>query len=182
MPFPIRIAITGPESSGKSVLAKLLTQNFSPANWVPEFARTYLTALPPSQAYTFSDLPLIANAQQILENEIAKTPNIKWLFADTEALVVKIWAQIRFGQQHPTIETIWQQQAQQYALYLLTAPDLPWQPDPLRETPLSQTRWQLFDLYKTYLTQTNRRFTIIQGEPSQRLNIAKTAIKQLLTV
>ena len=97
-------------------------------------------------------------------------------------MVVKTWEQIRFGQQHPTIETIWQQQAQQYALYLLTAPDLPWQPDPLRETPLSQTRWQLFDLYKTYLTQTNRRFTIIQDEPSQRLNIAKTAIKQLLTV
>ena len=37
----IRIAITGPESSGKTTLCQSLSEHFN-VDFIPEFARTYL--------------------------------------------------------------------------------------------------------------------------------------------
>lgn len=58
---PYIITIVGPESSGKTTFADSLSEFLScPA--VPEYARTYLEALP--NAYTFDDLEIIARGQQ----------------------------------------------------------------------------------------------------------------------
>ena len=53
----IRIAITGPESTGKSTLAESLAVHFKGA-LIPEFARTYLENK--TEKYSQSDIDFIA--------------------------------------------------------------------------------------------------------------------------
>ena len=52
-----RIAITGPESTGKSMLAQQLADHYHTL-WVPEFARDYLTSL--NRPYEEDDILYIA--------------------------------------------------------------------------------------------------------------------------
>ncbi|MCB0451244.1 MAG: ATP-binding protein [Confluentibacter sp.] len=52
-----RIAITGPESTGKSMLSGRLAEEFNAA-WVPEFAREYLDQL--NRSYDYDDILTIA--------------------------------------------------------------------------------------------------------------------------
>jgi len=84
-----RIAITGPESTGKSFLAEKLEQHYH-TMWVPEFARVYLDHL--DRNYTYQDILFIAKSQ--MEIEHALTERAKgFLFCDTELIVTKVWLQ-----------------------------------------------------------------------------------------
>jgi len=60
-----RISITGPESTGKSALAKELAAHFNTV-WVPEYAREYLEKL--GRRYEFEDIAIIAKGQLANEN------------------------------------------------------------------------------------------------------------------
>jgi nicotinamide riboside kinase len=57
---PFVITIVGPESSGKTTLARQLS-NLYGSPWVPEFAREYLEGL--GRSYTADDLEVIARGQ-----------------------------------------------------------------------------------------------------------------------
>ncbi|MFK8006949.1 MAG: AAA family ATPase [Saprospiraceae bacterium] len=59
-----KIILTGPESTGKSTLARQLAQVYNTV-WVPEFARTYLEGL--NRPYRGDDLLKIAKGQRDLE-------------------------------------------------------------------------------------------------------------------
>jgi len=74
---PIRIAITGPESTGKSTLAAQLARHYN-ALWVPEYARTHLELL--NRPYTANDILLIARRQLQAEEETAAATPL--LFAE----------------------------------------------------------------------------------------------------
>ncbi|MDV7398455.1 ATP-binding protein, partial [Arthrospira platensis SPKY1] len=58
---PLRIALTGPESTGKTTLAKALAARFDTV-WAPEYARTYLERL--GRPYQYGDLEVIARGQR----------------------------------------------------------------------------------------------------------------------
>ena len=64
-----KIILTGPESSGKTTLAKQLAERFQ-TTWVPEFARTYLDNL--TRPYREDDLLRIAQGQKDLETFFQK--------------------------------------------------------------------------------------------------------------
>ena len=66
----IKIAITGPESSGKTTLAKKLSTNFKKSILVNEFAREYLKTV--NGKYTYSDLIKIAKGQKEREFQASK--------------------------------------------------------------------------------------------------------------
>ena len=78
-----KIAITGPESTGKSTLAEKLARHFN-VGFIPEYSRTYLENF--EGQYTENDVVEIAKGQYnlILEEE-KKNPEI--LIADTETIV-----------------------------------------------------------------------------------------------
>ena len=82
-----KIAITGPESTGKTTLSEKLAQHFN-TDFVPEYSRTYLENF--EGQYTEEDVAKIAEGQYnlILEEE-KKSPEI--LIADTETIVCKTW-------------------------------------------------------------------------------------------
>lgn len=166
-----RVAIVGPECTGKTDLARFLAGHYQTA-WVPEFARAYLEHL--NRPYTKDDLVTIAEGQIQSENELAEQAN-RLLFCDTNLVVIKIWSDFKYGSCDPKILTLMRRQ--KYDLYLLTDVDLPWEDDPLREHP--HKRHELFDLYKTELENTQTNFVIIKGNYVSRRTTAIAAVEQL---
>ena len=166
-----KVLITGPEASGKTTLSQFLARRFQ-VPWVPEFARTYLTAL--DRPYTEEDLLLILNGQLRLQNQHeGKHP---LLFCDTGPEVIYIWSEVKFGQ----VDDYIQQQFRDvhYDLRLLCYPDLPWEYDPLREAPDAQDRLRLYDKYVALLEQAGFPYTLIKGDQAQREHLAHAAVKK----
>ncbi len=170
-----KIIITGPEASGKSTLAAALA-DFYQTQFVPEFARSYLPTL--GRPYEEKDLLHIAKGQYQLESEYARQAH-PLLICDTSLLVMKVWSDYRYGQTHPWI--LDQLRENKDALYLLCSPDIPWEPDPLRENP--HDRDHLFEIYHQELKTLRNPYVIIQGTDHPiRLEQAIQATQNLFRV
>jgi NadR type nicotinamide-nucleotide adenylyltransferase len=170
----LKIAVTGPESTGKTTLAEMLAKEFG-ASLVPEYAREFLKGRKPP--YTLSDLEQIAQGQKEREQkELAESKGL--LISDSEMTVLKIWSEHAFGYCLPIIERFWMEQ--EYDLYLLMNTDIPWEPDPLREHP--HLREHLFTTFKKYLDEMHIHYIIISGEGNQRTEQARNAILNLINL
>jgi len=165
-----KIAITGPESTGKSHLAEQLAHHYH-TMWVPEFARVYIDHL--DRDYTYDDILFIAKSQ--MESEAIAIDRAKnFLFCDTELIVTKIWCEYKYGKCHQWIlENL---KKSNYNLYLLLNIDLPWQPDSQREHP--DNRKELFELYLKELNSRELPYEIIDGNGEERLQKAIKIIDQ----
>ena len=158
----IRIAVTGPESTGKTTLTQELAKRFKTV-WVPEYVREYFDKN--GSNYNYDDLEKIARRQLTLENTMVKQAN-RFLFADTEMLVMKVWSQYKYGKCSPWIlDAI---ETHRYDLFLLCDIDLPWQYDPLRENPSIEERKAIFDRYKTELEHYGFPYAVISGQGKKR--------------
>ncbi|MFT4681987.1 MAG: NadR type nicotinamide-nucleotide adenylyltransferase [Flavobacteriales bacterium] len=163
------ISIVGPESTGKSTLAKRLGEHFS-APVVPEFAREYLTNK--HGDYQESDLILIAEGQLRSElDALVLSPEV--LICDTDILVIQIWQKYKYGRVSDSINNLRAQQQKRF--YLLTYPDLEWEPDPLREN--SNNRLAIFELYKTALDNMKVEYAVVRGREIERMNSALVQLK-----
>ncbi|MBE0663937.1 MAG: ATP-binding protein [Bacteroidales bacterium] len=167
-----RIAITGPESTGKSSLASELATHYE-TTWVPEFARGYLSDL--GRPYNYDDILVIAMNQFRLNNEATQLAN-RFLFCDTELIVTKIWCEVKYGKCHQWIEE--HILKQNFDLYLLTDIDLPWEPDPQREHP--HMRQHFMELYIDELESRHFPYRIIAGQQEERLKNAITALNEIV--
>lgn len=165
-PKPMRVAIVGPESTGKSVLAEQLASHYNTV-WVSEYSRKYLPKL--ERAYNYSDILIIARAQFLNEQGLLKEAD-RFLFCDTEFLVNMIWCMEKYGQCHQWI--IDMQKKHPYDLYLLCKPDLPWEADPLREAPEEKERYRLFDIYLKVLQEQKLPYEVVEGIGKERLESA----------
>lgn len=168
-----RVSLTGPEASGKSTLAAQLAAHYG-TRFVPEYARQYLTDDGP--AYTLADIEQIARGQLLAEDQLAAQAR-ELLFCDTDLLVIKIWAENAFGSCPAWV--LAELDRPRYALTLLLAPDLPWQPDPLREHPDPAQRWHFHALYYAELQAREWPFAEISGPPAQRLAQAHAAVARV---
>ncbi len=165
--LPIKkIAIVGPEYTGKSLLAAALAENFETV-WVPEIARSYLENL--NRPYNQSDVEIIARLQIEEEDRMITTAN-QILFCDTTLLVIKVWMENAYGFCPAWIlESI---KSRHYDLFLLPDIDLEWQPDPLREHPNAREYFK--ELYIKELIDLQANYKIISGKGLARtLNGAK---------
>ncbi len=95
-----KILITGPESTGKSTMAKALAAHLD-TYYVPEYARSYLNHI--QRLYTQADLLQIAKGQALLEDAYMHIAN-KYLVVDTDMTVMAIWSQEKYGNINPWIE------------------------------------------------------------------------------
>ena len=167
-----KIAVTGPESTGKSILAQQLADHYNTV-WVPEFARLYLLRI--GRPYVYGDILEIAKGQAESEKIIARLAN-KFIISDTELLVTKIWCDVKFGNCHSWIEE--QLIRQNYNLYLLMDVDLPWQFDPMRENP--QDRDFLMKRYVEELDRLGFNYKIVSGVGEERLRNAIGFINEMI--
>ncbi|MBQ4548135.1 MAG: ATP-binding protein [Bacteroidales bacterium] len=167
-----KIAITGPESTGKSTLAEKLAHHYK-TDFIPEYSRTYLENF--AGQYTEDDVVEIAKGQYNLILEEEKKSS-KILIADTEIVVCKIWVEYVFKHSNKVIDEILKQQ--NFDLYLLCDIDLPWVYDPLRENPNIEERKELFEIYKNTLEQMKVPFEIVSGDDKVRVNNAIKIIEK----
>jgi NadR type nicotinamide-nucleotide adenylyltransferase len=160
----IRIAITGPESTGKSTIARKLAEHYKTV-WIPEFARTYINQL--NRPYKEHDLIEIAKGQISHEKELISKAN-KYLFCDTELTVIKIWSEYKYGNVDPDILSEYYKTS--YDLYLLMDINLPWKYDPQREHP--EKREFFFDWFESELKAKQADYHVIGGSDEERFENA----------
>lgn len=162
------IALVGPECTGKTTLSKQLSKCLG-GQLVSEYARTFLSEH--GEEYTKEDLPLIAKGQLNAEQE-ALTLERRPIICDTDLLVIIVWHEYKYGQRNTQLEELFQNQHPRS--YLLTAPDLPWVPDPLRENPYD--RQEIFQHYEEVLNRMDLPYSIIRGKGEERLSCALNAL------
>lgn len=171
-PSPKKVAIVGPECTGKTSLAQALAKHFK-TDWVPEYARSYLNKL--NRPYEISDLTKIAHGQLRVEDEWANGAH-DVIFCDTNLIVLKVWSEFRFGECDPEILKLMTER--HYDLLLLTDIDVPWENDPQREHP---DKRELFkEIYHKEVVNSNIPFIEISGSAEARLQIAITSIQSIL--
>ncbi len=170
-----KIAITGPESTGKSSLSRALATHYG-CDFVPEFAREYIQKL--ERPYTREDILVIARQQIALEESALKNARGNFLFCDTDLLVTKVWSMHKYDTCDPWI--LQQLEIPRYDLYLLCNVDLPWQYDDQREHP--HLRNFFFEWYKRELEGYGFPYRIVSGSRQDRTENALALITDYFTL
>ena len=164
-----KIAIVGPESTGKSALAQALAEKYKTV-WVPEIARSYLENL--NRPYNQTDVEIIARLQIEEEDRMMAAAN-QFLFCDTTLLVIKVWMENAYGSCPKWILESFK--TRYYDLFLLPDIDLEWQPDPLREHPNAREYFK--KLYIKELIDLQANYKIISGNGLARTLNGVKAVK-----
>lgn len=164
----IRIAFTGPESSGKSTLAKAIAAEFE-GEYIPEFARIYLEENGPE--YDIDDLDFMAQGHADSIGDASKSVQL----VDTDFLVFKIWSAYKYDAASPLIHRLVSENW--FDLHVLCAPDIPWEPDDLRENPTD--RDALFQQYVNELEKYRKSYIIVEGSHGKRMKKVGQVIQEL---
>jgi NadR type nicotinamide-nucleotide adenylyltransferase len=171
----IKIALFGPESTGKTTLAKQLAEYYK-TDWVPEFARDYLQEKWDKQQALcdINDMLPIAYGQTQLENKKTATAN-QYLFCDTNLMVTKVFSEVYYNYCDPLLDQAAREH--KYDLFFLTDIDVPWEKDDLRDKP--EGRKTVFSVFKQSLIDNNKPFITLSGDASLRLKKAVSIIDDL---
>ncbi len=168
----IKVALIGPESTGKSELTVRLAEYFL-APYEAEYAREYISKL--EREYNFSDVSAIARNQ--IERELFYQNEYKgsapYVFFDTELIITKVWFEYCYGSVPEFVQKRLDEKF--FDLYLLCVPDLPWEPDPVREH--GHDREFFFDWYRREIEQLGKPYVVINGTGKERFENAVNAIK-----
>lgn len=165
-----KIAIVGPESTGKSTMAQHLAKMLDTV-CVPEYARYYCKDL--HRQYTLQDEVNMFYGQVALEESLIPLAKNSLLVCDTTILTVKVWSDHLFGDTPKAV--IDEIKSRTYDFYLLMNIDLPWEDDPLRDFPTQ--REHFMEVWKKELETLNASYKIISGLDDERLKNGADAVR-----
>lgn len=166
--FVRRVCLFGPESTGKTTLARQLAAHFDTVH-VPEYGRTYTDTW--GVDCGGDDLRHIARGQAAAGAAAARAAN-RVLIMDTDPLLTAIWAQMLTGARDPVLDAL----RDPADLYLLTGVDMPWVNDGTRYFPDEAARRRFYELCETELSARALTYVAIEGPPDTRLTAAIKAI------
>jgi len=167
--FVKKICFYGPESTGKTTMAKHLAEVYQ-TEYVPEVSREMIT----SNDFTEEDIIRIGYAQTLRVLEKVKTAN-KILFCDTDLITTQIYSQTYL---HRVPGILYELERQiKYNLYFLFDVDLPWVDDGLRN--LGNQRKQMYAVFKEELLKRKIPFVHVHGNHEDREQIIKRALSRL---
>lgn len=168
--FVKKICFYGAESTGKSVMAQKLAQQYN-TEFVPEVARELIT----SNEFTEADIIKIGYAQIERINEKLKTAN-KILFCDTDTITTQIYSQ-RYLHTVPAILYRLEKQIR-YDQYFLFDIDVPWVADHMRD--LGDERKTMFQAFKEALDAREISYIIVRGNYQQRETMIREVVERML--
>ena len=172
-----KIVITGPESTGKSTIAKGLAKHFDTV-WVEEYLRGFAeNKYSKNQKLIYSDNLIIAKGQIELEEKAMGKAN-KFIFCDTDILQTIIYSIEYYNKVQPELEQLLE--SNNADLYLLLNLDIAWQEDPLRDKP--NKREDIYNLIERTLIKYNKKYIVIKGKDENRLHNSIQAIKMHLNI
>ncbi len=168
------VVLTGPESSGKSTLAKALAKRFG-APLVGEYVREFIEEHQRDTCY--ADIDTIARRQLQRELEArAKRPPL--LLLDTHLLSNKLWSEVLFDQSPTWLETALKEQHFD-VIGLLSPEGLPWQADGQRCQPELSKRQHFHQQMKRWLQAHQQPVLHLQGSWESRYQQLESAIEAL---
>lgn len=166
-----RVVVTGPESTGKTTLASALGAHFG-APWVPEGARRFVdTVNTPLSAATVE--PIARLAMQLDDDANRDAPAL--LILDTDLVSTTVYARHYYGAVPAWI--VAEARKRRGDLYLLCLPDLPWEPDGVRDRPAA--RGALLGEFREALTAIGAHVVEISGTGTARTDAAVRAVSAL---
>ena len=168
-----KIAVVGPESTGKSSMAKYLARELDTI-CVPEYARYYCAHL--NKQYTLQDELNMFYGQLALEDALIPQAKNNLLICDTTILTVKIWSDRLF--QHTPHEVLNEIKNHHYDFYLLMDIDLPWEDDPLRDFP--NEREHFMKVWKQELNLIQADYAVISGVGDDRYFSGLKTVKDFI--
>ncbi|MCA4899617.1 MAG: AAA family ATPase [Bacteroidota bacterium] len=161
--FVKKVCLYGPESTGKSVMAKKLADLYQ-TEWVPEVAREFVS----SNVFTVEEIVKIGNAHVARIAEKEKIAN-RFLFCDTDIITTQIYCNYYLHTVPPVLFELEKQV--RFDAYFLFDIDVPWVADGMRD--LSHLRKQMFETFKSELERRSLPYTFVQGNWDQRLQIVE---------
>lgn len=171
-----RVCVTGPESTGKTTLARELAE-WVGVEWVPEASRLYSERV--GRELRDTDVAPIAR-QHIAraDDAIARAAALgaRALVLDTDLVSTVIYARHYYHAVAPWIERA--ERARRADLYLLCAVDVPWVPDGVRDRPAD--RAAMFELFRRALRRRGARVAVVRGDWAARRVIARDALSSAL--
>jgi NadR type nicotinamide-nucleotide adenylyltransferase len=167
----IRIALTGPECTGKSTLTVQLAKHYN-APYFSEYARDYIGSL--DREYTYEDVVHIAEVQ-IRQAKQEVPAGARIAFFDTYLIITKVWFNVVFGKYPGWIDE--ELKSGTIDLYLLCNTEIPWIADNVRENG-GEMREKLYSVYEKELQDMGCRYVVVTGTDSVRLIHAIEAIER----
>lgn len=162
-----RIVLFGPESTGKTTLAKDLARYYNTI-WVPEYLREFArTKYNNGQELVYEDNMVIAKGQYQTEKMSLEGAN-KYIICDTDILQTIVYSHEYYGKVQNELEEFVKNNDQE--LYLLLEPDIPWESDVLRDRPNDRAR--MFKVFESILRDFDKSYSILSGHGEERLKNA----------
>lgn len=164
------VCLYGPESTGKSTLAKRLAQHYN-TEFVPEVAKEFIS----SNNFTLDDIEQMTHAYHERVLQKLKTAN-RVLICDTDLITTQIYSQHYLNAVPPIVAKL--EKEIHYDHYFLMDIDVPWVADGLRD--LGNQRLEMFTVFRAELDKRKLPYTLISGDFGAREKLAKLLIDRLL--
>lgn len=166
------ICLYGPESTGKSFMAKKLAERYK-TEFVPEVARELIT----SNHFNREDIINIGRAQTERIFQKARKAN-KILFCDTDLITTQIYSRQYLKVVPPVLYEL--EKMVEYDQYFLFDTDVPWVSDGMRDLGDEKKREGMYEIFKNELERRNIPFVKVQGDWEEREKIIEKEIAKLV--
>jgi nicotinamide riboside kinase len=166
------VVIMGPESTGKTTLARDLARHFGTA-WTSEYLRVWLDAK--GAVCEPHDLPYVVAGHRASEAALARHAQ-RVLFCDCDPLMTAVYSRFYYGDLPVWLDEA--ASARRAGLYLLLDCDVPWVPDPQRDMP--HRREDIRDLCREELQRRHLPWTLVGGTWTGRFETARESVERLL--
>lgn len=153
-----KIAIIGPESSGKSTMIKSLTDDYR-SEMVSEYGRTISEVK--DNNLTKEDFLNIMNGQQAFIDIAVKKATTPFVFIDTEAYTTYLFSKIYLGEYMDEILEFGHNQDIDH--YIVLSPNVDWINDGTRVLGDQQKREQFFEELIEILQKQKKSFDVVES-------------------